>query len=144
MLLLACSSSEPTRQSRAAGTSETDGSGQTASTVAEPVTLGGILQLQDTDEPWGNGIRCNGRGGYEDIEVGTQVVVRDQSDDIVAVGELGESVAERPNTCLFPIRVDGVSANRPFCTTEISHRGAVGYQPDTLEAAGWRMVTLSS
>lgn len=79
--------------------------------------------------------RCTGRGGYNDLSKGAQVVVRDQHNDIVGTSELG---AGKPDGwCDFPFTVK--VPNRDVYQVEVSHRGAITYSRSKLEDANWRL-----
>ena len=76
---------------------------------------------------------CWTDGGYDDIESGTQVVVRDRNGTTVAIGELG--TAERDGfNCAFPFAVSDVPAAKGMYRIEVSHRGELEYTEEQIRA----------
>lgn len=92
---------------------------------------------------------CRGAGGYEDLGEGTQVVVRNESGEVIATGALGAgslplSEDNSPTTtsydwspCTFPIEVTDVP-DAEFYTVEVSHRGGLTYSAAELEGLDWQ------
>jgi hypothetical protein len=60
--------------------------------------------------------------GYGDIRAGTQVVITDEHQTTLAVGEL-----EADGSCQWSFRIDKVAAGHSFYGVTISHRGTVQY-----------------
>jgi hypothetical protein len=95
--------------------------------------------------------QCTGSGGYDDIQAGTQVTVRDAGGQIIAVGSLGPGVAHddmgTPMTsddpiespmCVFPILVRDVP-DSDFYAIEVSHRGELTFTRAELESLNWEV-----
>lgn len=117
-----------------AGTPETTGSGNTLNgdflLLSIPGT-GNIYAVSDIQ----TGSFC---GGYDDIDVGTDVVVRNEGGDIIAAGKLeyGHFTPERD--CLFPFTIVNVP-NADFYAIEVGNRGTLTYSFAELEAIGWEV-----
>lgn len=81
--------------------------------------------------------KCNRRGldGYSDIHEGAQVLVKDASGEIVAVGELLDGSADplmaSPN-CRYAFTVAGVPTGLAYYQVSISHRGGLTYTEEEL------------
>ena len=106
-------------------------------------TLTGRIALLDSDgwkRGYGGGPKtsCHGTGGYADLDTGTQVVVKSNS-ETVAVGELLPGVAPTLGSpCKFRFKIDGVP-DRGFYTIEVSHRGALEFSRKKLDGQGWKV-----
>lgn len=83
---------------------------------------------------------CFGLGGYQDIQPGAQVVVKDQTGDIVAVSTLEPDPTAPAGTCQFVFFVDVPDAK--FYSISVTHRGELVFSKQQLEANGW-LVELS-
>ena len=83
------------------------------------------------------GIGCSGSGGYDDIDLGTDVMVRDETGKILANGELGIG-HERNGTCVFDFTVEDVP-KADFYEVEISHRGGLTYSYKEMDERDWTM-----
>lgn len=73
---------------------------------------------------------CAGRGGFDDIAAGTQVVVTNAGGATVGVGSLDRGrYDERSGSgrCVFSIAIQGVPDGGQFYAVEVSHRGKVQY-----------------
>ncbi|MCP2327604.1 hypothetical protein HDA40_006111 [Hamadaea flava] len=89
-----------------------------------------------TRDPW----NCWGRGGYDDIREGTQVVVTDADGKTVAVGQLGKGEPKAESTrCEFVFLIAAVPEGSQFYAVEVAHRGKVQYPRAELNSA----ITLS-
>lgn len=84
---------------------------------------------------------CLGYGGYDDIQPGAAVTIRDGDDKTIAIGrlEIGsfEPVGTKTGKCTFPFTVENVP-DVPFYSVEVSHRGQVFASRADLEATNWR------
>ena len=86
---------------------------------------------------------CSGTGGYSDIGVGTNVVVRDATDTIIGTAPLTmdpagpEPVASGNYQCGYAFTVS--VPDSAFYTVEVSHRGALTYSRADLESKSWRV-----
>jgi len=116
------------------------GSTDSKTSPSQP-NITGTLTLSDSDFLFlKNGDPCSGSGGYSDIHGGAQVVVKDESDELIATGSLSAGHVSS-GQCDFPIAVRNVpDAN--FYTIQVSHRGGISYSREELKAKGW-MVGLS-
>ena len=88
---------------------------------------------------------CGGYEGYSDINLGTQVIVKDAAGKIIASGELGRG-KNTGISCRFPISVRGIP-DSDFYQIEIGtgNRGVMSYSKDELEDKNWEIVlSLSS
>jgi hypothetical protein len=120
-------------------------------TAPSPSThlLAGSLSLEDfdgfldRDNPTSpqDGDSCFGRGGYDDIVAGANVVVKDASGTIVATSQLGEgsvqTIGGRFYKCVFKFAV--TVPDTAFYSIEISHRGALSYSKAELESKNWEL-----
>lgn len=83
---------------------------------------------------------CRGTGGYDDIESGLGVVVRDDGGSIIGTGELisdHEQLALNDlDVCLYRFEVADLP-DAPFYTVEVGNRGELTYSRDELERADW-------
>jgi hypothetical protein len=122
--------------------SEPSTSSAVVPSAAAAHTIEGLFTLYQDDpvEKSSGGAEryCRGTGGYEDIVSGLEVVVRDQSGDIIAADELryepkGTQTATR---CEFVFTVEDVP-DAPFYSVEVGNRGEVTYSRDDLAEADW-------
>ncbi|MEV8309937.1 hypothetical protein AB0P36_21930 [Streptomyces flavidovirens] len=86
-------------------------------------TTGGIF-LSDYDGFVSTGELCTGKGGYADLDAGTEVTITDASGTVVAADNLttGEVVG---SACLFNFTVRDIPAGSKLYRVEVSHRGAL-------------------
>lgn len=108
----------------------------TRDSAPERHSIIGILTLTDTDEFWSEGDPCAGSGGYDDIQEGAQVTVRDGEGHVLATSDLLEGVASSDYECDFPFAVPDVPEAR-FYAVEISHRGEITNSRRDLERNDW-------
>lgn len=66
---------------------------------------------------------CWGRGGYDDMHEGAQVVISDASGTTVAIGTLGTGVYNG-GRCVLPFAVPHVPLGKNFYGVAIGHRNA--------------------
>lgn len=103
------------------------------------------------------GAPCNGLEGYDDVQGGLDVVVKNEDSKIVATGALGtgRAVGARTSTyepikglgvqttttysCVFNWSVAGVP-HAAFYTVEIGRRGGGTFSFDELQARGWNLM----
>ncbi|GAA1628693.1 hypothetical protein GCM10009679_37170 [Saccharothrix algeriensis] len=64
---------------------------------------------------------CFGRGGYDDLHVGTRVVITDATQRVVGVGEI-TATDERDWRCKLLFQVEGVPADSDFYSVIIANR----------------------
>lgn len=79
------------------------------------------------------GASCAGQNGYEDITAGAQVVVQDNSDKTVGLGQLdGGVMSDRVSSvdaqCVFAFSVSDVPAAGNIFSIEVAHRGQVKFK----------------
>lgn len=83
------------------------------------------------------GAPCAGRGGYDDIRAGTDVVVYGPQDETVGLGRLspgtGSGSTDHP-TCVFTFTVPNVPVGKQFYSIEVAHRGKLHYTEAQLHA----------
>lgn len=104
-------------------------------------TLTGAVTLMQSDQVRRTDTSCVGTGGYNDIGPGLSVTVRDESDDIVGVGELAYQPPEGPvppRRCDYIFTVDELPA-APFYQVEVGERGSLDFSADDLGAQGWHV-----
>lgn len=76
---------------------------------------------------------CTGKGGYDDIGEGAQVVVTDAAGTVVGVGKLDAGhPGGHVSGCEFDFTVPGVPRGKGFYGIEISHRGVLRYAEDRM------------
>lgn len=87
-----------------------------------------------------SGPGCYGTGGYDDIVVGTDVKVRDESGTLIATGALGDgneqSAPGALKICVFTFTVADVP-DAAFYSVEIANRGELTYSAAEMDAADW-------
>jgi hypothetical protein len=87
---------------------------------------------------------CYTGGGYDDIQSGAQVTVKDESGTVIALGALdpGHSDDVLSRTCVFGFVAADVPGGKSFYTVEVAHRGELKYTPE--EAARPLELTLGN
>jgi hypothetical protein len=105
-------------------------------TTVERHNISGSMELTDKDgimeAPDGG---CQGTGGYDDIRLGTDVVVSDPSNRVIGTSRLGEGNWTGDH-CIFRF----VVSNLPrfdFYKVEVSHRGQLTYSYQDLVSNNW-------
>jgi hypothetical protein len=108
----------------------------------------GVIRLQRGGFIWGEAgdadLRCHGWQGFDDIQSGAQVIVRDSAGTTVATGSLDQGKAENivdsgqgfkhATTCALSFTVNGVPAGKKFYSVEVSHRGQQQYNEDRMHS----------
>lgn len=89
-------------------------------------TITGTLTLNDASGGFKKNQLCQGSGGYDDIQKGTQVTVRNGSNNIIAVSELGQGTSSDGSSCTFNYSIEAVPRTSVY-QIEISHRGGLTY-----------------
>jgi hypothetical protein len=84
-----------------------------------------------------SGDDCEGKGGYDDLQEGTQVRILSEDGDLVATTafDLGEIVTD-PFGCRWNFEVE-VPNDLDFYSVEASHRGGISYSRSELEDENW-------
>lgn len=89
-------------------------------------TLKGAMVVIDDSAGYSQGQACSGQDGYDDIDAGTTVVIKDAAGKTVALGSLkGGKGLE--GECAFFFTVKDVPDGLKFYGVEVSHRGTVQY-----------------
>jgi len=78
---------------------------------------------------------CSGRGGYSDIEPGAQIVIRDESGDIIATSRLERDPNSVVGGCTFIFIAEVPDAR--FYTFSLGRRGDITYSKTEMEQMGW-------
>ena len=84
------------------------------------------------------GADCTGTGGYDDLHVGTAVVVRDEAGKVLSTGNLDSGKISSLETCTWAFRVTGLP-DAKYYQVEVSHRGQVTYSRADLDSAHWKI-----
>lgn len=105
-------------------------SGPTVAPAPKTFTVKGHLTLTSGNLDGGYGDGCLGSDGFDDIESGAQVVVKDASGKSVAIGALGDGVKSQKVVCTFPFTVPNVPAGDNVYSIEVTHRGGISFTPD--------------
>lgn len=110
--------------------------------AADDKKLSGSFTLQDG--AFGKkGEPCSGNEGYDDIQAGAQVRIRNGNNKTLGVGSLGTGRNVPTGVagfmyCKFPFSVK-VSDGEDFYSIEVSHRGEITYPKKKLEKLHWRV-----
>ncbi len=116
----------------------------TASEAPEDRTITGRFTLNSaTVDRNADLTRCEGTGGYEDIEQGASVTLRDGDGNVAGTSRLEVAGADAFGNfpgCIYTFTFDDV-ADADFYAVEIGDRGEIVYSRADLEAADWRIVT---
>lgn len=104
----------------------TDGS---ESEKSATMTVSGTITLTDSgvDEVDGE---CWGTGGYDDMQGGTQVVVRDADGKTIGAGSLDAGYSDGSVVCVFPFNIHDVPAESSLYSVEVAHRGQITFTED--------------
>ena len=118
----------------------------TATPTAPPTrALNGTMTLDNGFIPSGSdanakvGRNCRGEGGYDDIQEGTQVTVRDETDAIIGTGRLSQGKLTASGffgKCRFEFTIRDVP-EAGFYTIEVSRRGGLTYSAEELDGLSW-------
>jgi hypothetical protein len=98
-------------------------------------TLNGTLKLTASIEDLNFDAGCAGENGYEDIYPGAQVIVKNESGDILGEGHL-VFVDYDFTACTFSFRVQGIPVAK-FYTVTVGSRDPLTYSYDELKGQGW-------
>ena len=112
-------------------------------TTLERFTMTGRFVLQgeaddayiEFDKASGLGLACAGTGGYDDIEAGLEVTVRDANDTIIGDAALSEGSA-LADGCSFDFKVSSLPRTT-FYKVKVGNRGEQNFSFDEMKAAGW-------
>lgn len=114
----------------------------------ESYTIEGVFTLRDPGSillfgagPGARPDSCAGNGGYDDVEPGLQVVVRDGEGSTLGTGRLAydhDAHEASRDVCPLVFGVPGLPRS-DFYAVEVGRRGELVYSFDELEAAGWEV-----
>ena len=97
------------------------------------MTVEGTMTINGSSNWHTNGSNyyCSGTGGYDDLESGASVVIRNSDGKQVGLGVLrgGEST-ESEDTCVFTFVVEDVDDGDELYSVEVTHRGEVTFRKD--------------
>jgi serine/threonine-protein kinase len=102
-------------------------------------TIRGEFTLTDDSLRYVTATRvCIGGGGYDDLQAGAQVRVKDASGTVIGTGSLkgGSSIGGRK--CVFLFEVENLPQS-DFYSIEVTHRGGISYSYEELEARDWKV-----
>jgi len=97
----------------------------------------GSITVRDTDQAYLFGSSCRTDGGYDDIQAGTNVVVKDGQGAIIGVGSLEDGQADSAFDCRFNFSLEVKGSE--FYSFEVANRGELSYSRADLEANGWNV-----
>jgi len=112
-----------------ASTAPTPTASDTASTGPATFNISGQLDLQGRDNWLKAAGNCFGIDGYDDIDSGAQVVIRDGDGTKVAIGALEDGYVQ-DGDCIFLFFVTDVPEGGGVYSVEVSHRGEVAFSED--------------
>lgn len=92
------------------------------------------------------GVECSGsggatNGGYTDIDEGSQVTVKDESNKLIATGNLGKGATADigfGGACVFPLSVVNVPV-ATFYTIEVGTRKGITYSAKEMQDKNWQV-----
>ena len=80
---------------------------------------------------------CWGQGGYDDIGIGLDVIIKDGTGTIIAKDELWPGKKTDRNECTFPFYVSGVPS-ADFYEIEVGRRGSLVFSRSEMDYNGWQ------
>lgn len=113
-------------------------SAPTTTTIPVPTVNGAIVLREfSSSEP------CFGRGGFDDMRGGANVVVRDGNGNVIGTGALEsgvlvDTVSGISNYCEFGFSVE-LARTADFYTVEVAGRGGPVYSHADMEENGWEV-----
>lgn len=110
----------------------------------ETLDVSGQLDLAAT----GNGVLadnrrkgagCVGQNGYEDIQTGAQVVIRDEAGKTVGIGKLdagtmATGLYATNAHCTFNFTISDIDSTADFLSVEVAKRGQIQFDRDQAQA----------
>lgn len=130
----------PSAGADAATTPTPTASDTTASAGPAAFNVSGQLDLVGRDNWLKVGGNCFGVDGYDDIDSGAQVVIRDGDGTKVAIGALEDGYVQNGD-CIFLFFVTDVPEGGGVYSVEVAHRGEVAFSESE---AGVLHLTLGS
>lgn len=78
---------------------------------------------------------CHGKGGYSDMDRGTQVTVYNANDKPTTLGSLGAGVSQGSD-CVFPFQFVDIPIQKgsSIYSIEVSHRGKIQFTRDQADS----------
>lgn len=83
------------------------------------------------------GIHCYTTSGYDDVNQGTDVTVKDADGKLIALGALSEGMFLGNHSCKFTFEIE--VANSDFYSFHIGNRDDVTYTKSELVGKNWRI-----
>lgn len=110
---------------------------QLGNVTQEKHTIHGDMTLIDsTFSAYKIGATCSGTGGYNDIDEGASVKIKDQAGTLIGSGSLGAGAIAMKGVCVFSFDIANVR-DAAFFQLEVSHRGQLSYSKADLEGRNW-------
>lgn len=109
----------------------------------EAFTVAGHMDLHSYDGIFITGSKagsaCTGDDGYQDMQAGAQVVIRDSSGEQIGLGQLAEGTLpenfREAYTCRFEFAVEDVpDMGDSLYTVEVASRGEITFKRDQADA----------
>lgn len=97
-------------------------------TVMGNITVRSVYIDRWEDTP---GVECYGRDGLRDMKAGAPVVVYDQSDKVIATGQL--EAGKWYDACVYAFSIPSVPAS-PFIQVDVSNHGKVQFSEAQVRA----------
>lgn len=110
-----------------------DGSTSRAATTAQPIAIQGVMRLQGPLN-WisdARNLHCRGVGRFDDVHVGSQVVVSADDGSTLAVTKLKTGIVVDPRSCGFDIRTT-IPGGQQFYGVAVAGRPAVKFAADRI------------
>lgn len=98
-------------------------------------TVTGVMDLTqialNEDRKWPQkGDDCVGQDGYDDMQPGAEVLIRDADGTKIAFGALEAGEMASQTVCRFPFTVEGVPVGGSVYSVEVSHRGEISFKQE--------------
>ena len=92
--------------------------GKGPTNAAKPIEVAGTVTVVGSVDPIASDLtNCSNSGGYDDINQGAQVVVKNSDGKQVGVGKLSQGVRSGDYGCQFSFRVGGVASDASYAVT---------------------------
>lgn len=99
--------------------------------------ISGTFTLIDSDVD-SDGSKCWGTGGYDDVEEGLEVTVRDEEGTLLGESELGDSRQHSELACVLSFEIADVPKAK-FYSIEVGSRGDLNYSYSEMEEREWKV-----
>ena len=90
------------------------------------------------DRAYPEGHSCAGAGGYDDIKVGLQVTVKNETGTVIGTGTFGVGTITIDGPCEFHFAVPNVS-KAAFYQIEAGRRGILRYSYGQMQGKNWQV-----